>query len=113
MHLVSRGEGVFLEDSGFLVFWFWLSGSGFLAFWFWLSGFLVLVFTSSNSGFYFRMCWRFSSQKHPENKSWVGPAISLPLDDLKIRQRCHARGLILEAYHQHSYRGYFFGARGY
>src|SRR6056300_1685642 len=98
MHLVSRGEGVFLGDSGFLDFWFWLSGSGFL----------VLVFTSSISGFYFRMCWRFSSQKRPENKSWVRPAISLPLDDLKMFQRFHARGLILKAYHHHSYRGYFF-----
>src|SRR5210317_1601704 len=58
-----------------------------------VSGFWFLV--SGTSGFYFRMCWRFSSQKHPENKSWARPATSLPLDEPKMYQRFCARGLIL------------------
>src|SRR5210317_1115740 len=54
MHLVSRGEGVFLGDSGFLVFWFWFSGSGFLAFWFWFLPRAILVFTSECVGDFHR-----------------------------------------------------------
>src|SRR5210317_1095989 len=108
MYLLSRGMDEF-KSWGFLGFLGFLV-SGFSGFWFLVSGFWFLV--SGTSGFYFRMCWRFSSQKHPENKSWARPATSLPLDEPKMYQRFCARGLILNPSSSTETVAIFVAARG-